>query len=1018
MARKIERGGGEAGESGGDYFARIAAGARVESGELIEPQPIPVPKRFWPRTSDSKARFRPPRDIENEQDFVRALNRLRRERARFFRDFAPPALSRRSKVVRFTQADWRLEAPEDRADIRRVFERAGDWAAISLPHYGGPIGRAAAWYRMEWNQPAMPAAGRVLILRFGAVDYRATVYVNGVCVGAHEGFFAPFEFDITAVAHAGRNILAVRVENDAICQGNQSWDQPIDGDKLYAATGLGWDDPDLGWHHCPPGMGITGPVTIEERPDLYIADLWVRPLPEQRRIEVRFEVMNTRFAKRKASGAVTVHGLNFHAKGPGTVRDLPEAGPGLNYYVVSLDLPRFRWWHPDHPWLYRADVIVRDAEGVEDAESRSFGMRSFRQDTSKEPRGRFYLNGQSIRLRGANTMGHEQQCVFKGDLDQLRDDFLIAKLANLNFLRLTQRPVEREIYDMADRVGLLIQCDLPLFAYLRRNQFAEAVRQCAEMERHVRGHPSVVLDSLINEPFPLAWGDKRHRHLDRDELRRFFVAAEQQILVCNPDRVIMPVDGDYDPPSPGLPNFHHYGLWYVGHGIDIGRLHRGYSQKVKPGWLYSCGEYGAEGLDPVDLMRRRYPPSWLPQSAEEEAEWTPDRIVKAQTGQMSFAWFDRPKRLEEWVQVSQAFQREAVRFQSEAFRRDPRLIGSVIHLLIDAFPSGWMKTVVDCERRPKPAYFALRRAMAPLLPLLRSDRRAWFGGETMAVEVWLANDTHDTFPGARLAVQLERGDDIVYAAERSADVRADDAVPQGVVTFRVPSVSERETWTARVALKDARGRVLAHNDWTFEVFPRPSPIGLPAFVLADEQNGTALQVAEALGLRVLPRGRVADAQVLLLDRPPRTAAERKLAEQAVQRGAVAVCLEWPEGEHPLGDAPFTVEKVGMGEGFYFVSRASGHVLVDGYRPRDFWMWTDERSGMLAPLIYRVASGDGWSPILLTGNGGWGRKWEPRWAAAERRFGSGVLRAVMIRLRDRLKVNPIALDFAARLCRLA
>lgn len=53
-----------------------------------------------------------------------------------------------------------------------------------------------------------------------------------------------------------------------------------------------------------------------------------------------------------------------------------------------------------------------------------------------------YLNGEQIRLRGANTMGHLQQCVIKGDTAQLIDDILLAKLCNMNYLRLTQRPVQ------------------------------------------------------------------------------------------------------------------------------------------------------------------------------------------------------------------------------------------------------------------------------------------------------------------------------------------------------------------------------------------------------------------------------------------------------------------------------------------------------------------------------------------------------------------------------------------------
>ena len=49
----------------------------------------------------------------------------------------------------------------------------------------------------------------------------------------------------------------------------------------------------------------------------------------------------------------------------------------------------------------------------------------------------------------------------RGDIDQLRDDILLAKLCNMNFLRLTQRPVQDEIYKWCDRLGLMTQTDLP-----------------------------------------------------------------------------------------------------------------------------------------------------------------------------------------------------------------------------------------------------------------------------------------------------------------------------------------------------------------------------------------------------------------------------------------------------------------------------------------------------------------------------------------------------------------------------
>jgi hypothetical protein len=149
-----------------------------------------------------------------------------------------------------------------------------------------------------------------------------------------------------------------------------------------------------------------------------------------------------------------------------------------------------------------------------------------------------------------------------GDFRQLINDILLAKICHMNFWRLTQRPVQDEVYEYCDRLGLMTQTDLPLFGVLRRNQFAEAVRQSGEMEKLVRNHPCNVVNTYINESFPNAQG-KGHRQLFRHELESFFQAATNVVWLQNPDRVIKPVDGNFYPPAPtGLPDNHCYTCWY------------------------------------------------------------------------------------------------------------------------------------------------------------------------------------------------------------------------------------------------------------------------------------------------------------------------------------------------------------------------------------------------------------------------------------------------------------------------
>lgn len=1000
-----------------DIFANIAERqATTQREELVEPAPPALPQRILPAgKSNPRAAFKPIPKLDTPEKLARALEQERRRMAPFLRDLAP-AVGGNRIVTPVTACDWRIETDADRRDFAATLAGAGEWQRVSLPHYGGPVGRAAAIYRTTFTVTAEMLAKGSLWVRFKGVDYQAHVFVNGAFLGSHEGFFAPFEFDFTPQAREGENVLVVKVENDSCpIAGDGSWGLHVDGDKLYAATGPGWDDPELGWNNCPPGMGIYQAVTIEARPQVHLADVFVRPLPREKKAELWVEVFNAGVDPQEAGLRVSVFGQNFKAT---LFRDRAfeppqKAGPRLNRYRLAFDVPEPRLWDLDTPWLYQVQVKL----GNGDARARQFGMRSFRMDETAEPRGRFHLNDREIRLRGANTMGFEQQDVMRGDFDQLRDDILLAKLCHMNFLRLTQRPVETEVYDMCDRLGLMTQTDLPLFGYLPRRQFCEAVRQAEEMERLVRNHPCNIAVSYINEPFPVASGDKTHRQCDRAELERFFRAADEAVRLANPDRVIKAVDGDYDPPAPGLPDNHCYTCWYNGHGVELGKLHKGYWQKVKPGWFHGCGEFGAEGLDPVDLMRRRYPAAWLPQTPDEEAAWTPDRIKDAQTGRFHYLFFDTQHTVAGWVDASQRHQEWATRIMTEAFRRDRHMNTFAIHLFIDAWPSGWMKTIMDCERRPKPSYFAYREALTPLLANIRADRRAFTAGEAMRFECWVCNDKHDTPAGATLRYQLEVGGKVVFAQQARARVEACTSTFQGFLELPAPAVTARTRATLRLALCGGDSKVLHDTAVELTVFPALPADAAAAVTVIGARAGKAARLARELGLKpVFPETRnpkPETCRLVLIDDPARFAAHRVEIEAAVKAGATALLLEWPPGELELAGDKVTIETCGMGAR-HFVSRATGHPLVAGFEPEDFRLWHDPAADRIAPLLENCFRAAGWSPILATGNGGWGDAWTPALAAAEKHDGAGLWRICQVSLAGRTTTNPVAGLFARRL----
>ncbi len=904
-----------------DALAEIAQIKVIPRKEICTPQPQKfTEKKVALKRGGEKVVYA--EKINDKSALYELLKAERVKYAPFMQDFAPKLEPLKQKTY---LTDFVLDGKEK----------------IKIPHYGGPTGYAKKTYETQFVMDEI-RADKSYNVCFKGVDYLATVYVNGCCVGRHEGFFAPFSFDISAVLKQGVNDLKIEVENDYTYKGNNENGRTGHGDKLYAATGLGWDDPELGWHHCPAGMGIYDKVWIQTENRVYINDIFARPMVERGCVELWVEVYNSDYTRSYPSFNVSVYGQNFKATvvenkrfeaytkefkshetitkdvfadktgrlttEVGTIEDELPMLKGANIYRILIEIPDAKLWSLETPYLYQAQVEVILDGVVCDREKQHFGMRSFFQDVESEKKGMFYLNGKKIRLRGANTMGFEQWDVLRGDFEQLIDDILLAKLCNMNFLRLTQRPVQDEIYEYCDKLGLMTQTDLPLFGAMRRTKFAEGVRQAEEMERLIRNHPCNVVVSFINEPF--AYGKwEPHRHLLRDELERFFRSCEDIIKINNPERVLKYVDGDYDPPNDSMPDSHCYNLWYNGHTVDVGRMMKGYWCEVKPNWYYGCGEFGAEGLDFPEIMREYYPKEWLVEPFD------PKNIVGAQTGGFYQFFYPRPKTLEEWVTASHVHQSNCVKIMTEAFRRNNDMATFAIHLYIDAWPSGWMKTIMDFKRNPKPAYFTYRNALEPLMISLRTDRFAFYSDEEIKLESYLSNDTNDTDTyDVVYEVTNEKGE-LLYTATTSAVSAPMETVYVGSPVFFMKDVKDRQRLTLTAfLLKD--GKVVTYNQETIDVFERTSPI---------ENNEEVVWITN---------------------------------------------LE--PGEYEIAGEKVTVQNVRMDK-LHFVAMSDGHEINDYFQPFDFRYWYDKKVDYITPLAEKCFTASGFKPVLLASSAFWGSK---------------------------------------------
>ncbi|HYY94907.1 MAG TPA: hypothetical protein VE713_10340, partial [Pyrinomonadaceae bacterium] len=294
-----------------------------------------------------------------------------------------------------------------------------------------------AWYRTTFERPDL-SGGRRALLRFGACDYFAEVFVNGKPVGAHEGGYTPFVLDVTEALRAGANELAVRVTDppsdeaegrarfpemlyDEIPHGKQDW---------YVQTG-----------------GLWQPVTLETRPNLYIERVHVTPkLNGEVSVEVQLagqahqDPNPIEVIVRDASGRI-----EFKTGGGGITTMKPRKFEG------RVRSPRL--WSPSSPTLYSVEVRLNDDDRV----AERFGFRSF------EARdGKLYLNGQPFYMRAALDQDFYPETIYTPpSKEYVREQMQKGKRLGLNLLRCHIKVCTPEYLEAADEAGVLVWYEIP-----------------------------------------------------------------------------------------------------------------------------------------------------------------------------------------------------------------------------------------------------------------------------------------------------------------------------------------------------------------------------------------------------------------------------------------------------------------------------------------------------------------------------------------------------------------------------
>ncbi len=339
-------------------------------------------------------------------------------------------------------------------------------------------------YRRTFRRPAL-ADGERLMLHFGAVDWRARVYLNGRELGEHTGGFDAFSFDITDALLGGdaeqELIVSVFDPTDTFGQPRGKQVSDPEGDRQRGVPGAGI------WY--TPVTGIWQTVWLEPVPATRIERLRLTPDVAGGALRVRVETGGAGGAEVRAT-----------ASSNGTVVNSATGRAGDE---LRIALPNARLWSPQDPFLYDLTVTLGVDGRTVDSVGSYFGMRAVSVMAKRDGSRHIALNSTPIFQLGPLDQGWWPDGLYTAPTDEaLRYDIEMTKRLGFDMTRKHIKVEPERWYYWADRLGLAVWQDMPSGWNDSPEAQAHFASELREMLAERHNHPSIV----VWVPFNEKWG--------------------------------------------------------------------------------------------------------------------------------------------------------------------------------------------------------------------------------------------------------------------------------------------------------------------------------------------------------------------------------------------------------------------------------------------------------------------------------------------------------------------------------
>ncbi|MEN9842202.1 MAG: glycoside hydrolase family 2 sugar binding protein [Pseudomonadota bacterium] len=704
-------------------------------------------------------------------------------------------------------------------------DQLSGWQAMTVPanwHTQGTDHHGWAWYKRSFELSAEEAQ-RSAFLQFDGVDYTADVWLNGHYLGHHEGYFQSFGFDVSAALQAGRNTLHVLVNSPL--ETPQAWSlrkRLIKGIFSHHDTRPGgawsvrgqeqntggiWSDVRLVWHQGvrvsdlrvtpTPILGADAKIGTAWRLAVDGQLHWTRP-PQTASKDKGTRDVQAPIQPRIDRASVRVVPHNF--EGPAVLdttwswRGQAHQGDTVQWQG-EIPQPVQAWWPAGRgaQALYKLELRLWQGQRVVAQSEAVFGFRSFQVHPHTQA---WTINGQRLFIKGTNYIP-TQWLSEMSRADYERDVRLMLQ-AHVNTVRVHAHVGAREFYRVCDELGLLVMQDFPLqWGYEDSPTFlAQAQRQLRDMQTQWHNHPSVVVWSLHNEPpWDADWMKWKYPDYQPQQNKILDQVLWHQARKADPTREVRLHSATAEHPWLG---------WYSGHQRD-------YAKPTQQAWIT---EFGAQALPVLSSLQKIFTAEELwPQNDAVWEKWAYHNFQQRET--FEIAKVPKGNNIQEFIANTQTYQAELTKLAAESYRRQryQPVTAAFQFMFVENWPSvNW--GILDYWRIPKPGYYALQAAFAPVLVHAHWEQEPR-AGQPWAFGLHVTNDTWQAYSGVRYHMVLsDKTQQTVWEHTALVDVTPDSG--QEVHQAQTVLKGDNGPYQLRLQLQQA-GRTIAENNYTLRL---------------------------------------------------------------------------------------------------------------------------------------------------------------------------------------------------------